>query len=134
MHILHAIVLVDGVEYETWLNASYDLKAHGESKMALDTYYVRRMRPLPGGHEVRWGESLEVLCEELAQMGEDVAFSPADLGPATEQLICDTGEAASLLGCTRQNVSDLMRRGKLTPMKATGRTMLFLRSDVLARL
>lgn len=38
--LIHAIVRVDGAEYETWLNASDDFKAPGESKIALDTYYA----------------------------------------------------------------------------------------------
>jgi len=37
--LIHANVLVDGAVYETWLNASDDFKAPGESKIALDTYY-----------------------------------------------------------------------------------------------
>lgn len=37
--LIHALVFVDGGECETWLNASYDFKAPGESKIALDTYY-----------------------------------------------------------------------------------------------
>lgn len=37
--LIHANVLVDGMVYETWLNASEDFKASGESKVALDTYY-----------------------------------------------------------------------------------------------
>jgi hypothetical protein len=37
--LVHAKVLVDGVMYKTWLNASEDFKASGESKVALDTYY-----------------------------------------------------------------------------------------------
>jgi len=37
--LIHANVEVDGRVYETWLNASKDFKAPGESKIALDTYY-----------------------------------------------------------------------------------------------
>lgn len=37
--LIHANVLVDGAILETWLNASDDFKAPGESKIALDTYF-----------------------------------------------------------------------------------------------
>ena len=37
--LIHARILVDGSIHETWLNASEDFKAPGESKVALDTYY-----------------------------------------------------------------------------------------------
>lgn len=43
--LIHANVLVDGMVYETWLNASNDFKAPGESKIALDTYYELERNP-----------------------------------------------------------------------------------------
>ena len=37
--LIHAKVLIDQKEYETWLCASIDFKKRGESKIALDAYY-----------------------------------------------------------------------------------------------
>ena len=37
--LIHANVLIDQKEYETWLCASKDFKKRGESKIALDAYY-----------------------------------------------------------------------------------------------
>ena len=37
--LIHADVLVDGKVHDTWLNASEDFKAPGESKISLDMYY-----------------------------------------------------------------------------------------------
>jgi len=37
--LIHALVLIDGKEYETWLCRSKDYRQNGESKIALDTYY-----------------------------------------------------------------------------------------------
>lgn len=37
--LIHAKVLIDQKEYETWLCASKDFKQRGESKIALDAYY-----------------------------------------------------------------------------------------------
>jgi len=37
--LIHADVLIDGREYETYLCASRDFKQPGESKIALDVYY-----------------------------------------------------------------------------------------------
>jgi len=48
--------------------------------------------------------------------------------------ILTTTEAAKLLGCTRQNVDDLARRGKLAVIKQSGRTKLFYRDDVMERM
>ncbi len=60
--LIHARVFVDGREYETWLNASYDFKAPGESKMALDMYYELEREegesPLDFCLRNGWGASL----------------------------------------------------------------------------
>lgn len=37
--LMHAVVEIDGDEYETWLCASEDFKEPSESKMALDSYF-----------------------------------------------------------------------------------------------
>lgn len=37
--LIHALIEIDGMEYETWLCASKDFKEVGDSKIALDDYY-----------------------------------------------------------------------------------------------
>lgn len=46
----------------------------------------------------------------------------------------DTSEAIKLLNCTRQNLDDLIKRGKLTPIRVFSKTKIFLKEDILARL
>ena len=43
--LIHARVLIDQKEYETWLCASKDFKQRGESKIALDAYYQAERMP-----------------------------------------------------------------------------------------
>ncbi|MDU4960222.1 MAG: helix-turn-helix domain-containing protein [Sporomusaceae bacterium] len=47
--------------------------------------------------------------------------------------IVNTAEAAELLGCSRQNIADLVKRGKLQPVKEMQKDRLFLKEDILAR-
>ena len=47
--------------------------------------------------------------------------------------IINTSEAASILGCTRQNIDDLVRRKKLVPIKIYPRDKLFFKPDVMSR-
>lgn len=60
--LIHARVLVGGVPYETWLNASDDFKRPGESKIALDTYYELMRQdgegPLDFCLRNGWGQSI----------------------------------------------------------------------------
>lgn len=48
--------------------------------------------------------------------------------------IINTNEAAEILGCSRQNIDDLVKRNKLIPIRVFPRDRVFLKEDVLARL
>jgi len=88
----------------------------------------------PGGHGVRWGTMLAVASNTLRERGRRVALSASDIAVLARQAVVDTAEVARLLECSRQNVSDLVRRGKLVPLKTSPRGPLFLRSDIYQRL
>ena len=42
--LIHALVNVDGTEFETWLNSSKNFRRRGEQKMGLGTYFELRRR------------------------------------------------------------------------------------------
>lgn len=74
--LVHASVLVDGTVYKTWLNASDDFKAPGESKIALDTYYeLKRNRdesPLSFCVRMGWGHRIwEMLVVDYLILNRD---------------------------------------------------------------
>lgn len=103
------------------------------ARVLLEEERFMRVALQPGGHGVQWGERLGVDADTLRSEGVRLDLSPLDLALLTDQVVCDTSEAMRILGCSRQNISDLVRRGKLTPRKVTSHLTLFLRSDVLAR-
>ena len=47
--------------------------------------------------------------------------------------IVSASEACQLLDCSRQNIDDLMKRGKLHPIRKDTKYKLFLRNEVLQR-
>jgi len=47
--------------------------------------------------------------------------------------IIDSAQAAEELGCSKQNIDDLVRRGKLTAVKEGQRYRLFMKSDIEQR-
>ena len=103
------------------------------ARILRDEGAFRRAVLQAGGHGVQWGERLAISSEELLHAGNSLPLSAEDVALVARQALCGTNEVAQLLGCTRQNVSDLVRRGKLPVCKADGRMQLFLRSDVLNR-
>lgn len=103
------------------------------ARLLADEQTFMRMQLLADGHGVGWGTKLALSANELRELGRALPLDASDIECLVRQASCDTAETAELLGCTRQNISDLVRRGKLTPLKAGGKSALFLRADVLAR-
>ncbi len=60
--LIHARVLIDQKEHETWLCASRDFKQRGESKIALDTFYQAERFPneSPMDFCIRFGWEKEI--------------------------------------------------------------------------
>ncbi|SHI63559.1 MerR family transcriptional regulator [Lutispora thermophila] len=56
-----------------------------------------------------------------------------DLAKFIQENTVNTTEAAKLMGCTRQNIADLIKRGKLTPIKVMPDDKLFWKDDIIAR-
>lgn len=60
--------------------------------------------------------------------------SKEDLFTFLNEHIINTNEASEILGCRRQNIDDLVKRGKLVPIKVFPRDRLFFKEDILARI
>ena len=103
------------------------------SRVLTEEERFMRLFLQPGGHGVQWGEDLFMAVDELRETGDVLSLSTDDLVHLVDQVVCDTSEVARLLDCSRQNVSDLVRRGRLAPIKTTARGALFLRADILQR-
>lgn len=86
-----------------------------------------------GGYELYWDENTCISCYELYESGRNVPLTLDDFRAFAECRIITAAEAAEELGCSRQNIDDLVKRGKLKTVKKTEKTTLFLKSDVLKR-
>lgn len=82
-----------------------------------------------GGYGLSWG-TLSVSDTELYESGNHVPLTVDDFRSFVSTNVFSTAQAAERLGCSRQNIDDLVKRGKLTPAKETEKGKLFLRSDV----
>lgn len=88
------------------------------------------LRVEPGGYGISWNEDLDCSEGELYENGIDVPLCAEDFGAFARHNLVSTREAADILGCTKQNIEDLIRRGKLHPIKYDKRYKLFLRSEI----
>ena len=80
-----------------------------------------------------WDENLTIPAHELYRMGKKVPLTLEELRQIMAAQVIDAAEAAEILNCSRQYVSELVKTGKLHPIKASEKSTLFLRSEVQKR-
>jgi predicted DNA-binding transcriptional regulator AlpA len=86
-----------------------------------------------GGYGVAWDTNMVISDAELYRIGQDVPLSAGDFKNFVVHRVVTAAEAAEILGCSRQNIDDLTKRGKLHPIKSGAKTTLFLKSEILKR-
>ena len=72
----------------------------------------------------------------MEQVSSAVSYYFADkeeLMQFIQDEIINTKEAMLILDCSRQNIANLIKRGKIVPIKEMPNDRLYLKSDILAR-
>lgn len=86
-----------------------------------------------GGYGISWTAALDCSEGELYKNGVEVPLSIEDFSKFASYNILNTADVTELLDCSRQNIEDLIRRGKLHPIKSYPKGKLFLKSEVVQR-
>ena len=115
-----------------------DLKKHFEDTGALHILlekpdYFRQVRMQTGGYGVEWDVNLSVSDTMLYQNGQSVPLTMEDFRNFAAYRVINAAEAAEILDCSRQNIIDLTKRGRLHPIKASEKSTLYLKSEILKR-
>lgn len=126
------------VFFRNGMTRKCDLKEYLEVNKAFRIFrtkpeFFRNVKMQVGGHGIFWDDDRAIPDFELYQMGKVVPLSTSDFTNFVVQRVINTAEAAELLDCSRQNIDDLAKRGKLHPIKTSGKQTLFLKSEVLKR-
>ena len=95
--------------------------------------YMTQVKVQVGGHGIMWDDNLTIPAHELYRMGKKVPLTLEELRQIMAAQVIDASEAAEILNCSRQYVSELVKLGKLHPIKASEKSTLFLRSEVQKR-
>ena len=106
----------------------------GYAFLEANEEYFKNVEMQPGGNGVKWGNIFELSYGQLYQAGEELKLSYEEFVCCIRNGLVNTAEAAQILGCSRQNIDDLARRGKLAPVKKTAKDRLFLAGDIRKRL
>lgn len=87
----------------------------------------------PGGFGIEWSERAYISYRELL-VGDSVPLTVPELNRYLQHRLVNAAEAGQLLGCSRQNIDDLMRRNKLHPLRKDAKYKLFSRAEVENRM
>lgn len=87
----------------------------------------------PGGYGVSWNDKLDCSEGELYDDGENVDIKLEDFIRFAQNNLINTKEATEIIGCTKQNIDDLIKRGKLQPVKKGNKYSLFLKTEICKR-
>ena len=80
-----------------------------------------------------WDVNMNLSDTMLYRMGKIVPLTAADFQNFVTHRVVNATEAAEILGCSRQNIIDLTKRGKLHPIKTSDKNTLYLKSEILKR-
>lgn len=115
-----------------------DLKAYFEETKPFHILlkkpeYFDSVRIQTGGYGVTWDVNMNISDTMLYQRGETIPLLMADFQNFVAQRVVNATEAAKILDCSRQNIIDLTKRGKIHPIKSSEKNTLYLKSEILKR-
>ena len=115
-----------------------DMKKYFEKTQAFHILlkkpeYFEQVQMQPGGYGVSWDVNMTVSDSTLYRTGKKIPLTADDFRNFVAHRVINVAEAAEILDCSRQNVIDLTKRGKLHPIKTSDKSTLYLKSEILKR-
>lgn len=139
--VLDAIPLEDAqvlVFFEDGKTKKFDTKTlfsdYPEFKALLEPELFKLLKVEPGGYGISWNEDLDCSEGELYENGIEIPLNLKDFIAFAEHNLISTKEAAAILGCSKQNINDLVKRSRLHPVGSDPRFRLFRKAEVEGRL
>lgn len=98
-----------------------------------DANEFKKVHILPGGYGVSFDNDVFIEDDVLYKNGKTIDIKYDDFISFVKNNIVDTYEATQILECTRQNIDDLIKRGKISPIKSGKKNNLFIKEDIKNR-
>ena len=100
---------------------------------SMDQQVFDKAEILPGGFGVKWNGGALFLYSDLPKEAEKIDLSDQMLQKYVQCRLISMSEVCRMLNCSRQNIDDLIRRGKLHPVQSMGNNTLFRKSEITER-
>ncbi|MBP5159808.1 MAG: hypothetical protein ILP10_05855 [Lachnospiraceae bacterium] len=102
----------------------------GYEKLWSKSELLESARIGAGGYFVTFNDSMDITATSLYSSGVSVPLKPSDLACLVRKSVVDTTEVCDLLGCSRQNISYLVKKELLTPLRSDVKGSLYLKGEV----
>ena len=89
---------------------------------------------LPGGYGIQFANGVTIADYDLYTASKVIDITYDEIKMFVKTKILNTSEVIEKLDCSRQNVNDLIKREKLTPIKSNFKSTLFINSDIIKRM
>lgn len=100
-------------------------------KVIRNEYVYQSGKVGTGGYFITFNDSIDIPADILHDEGIAIPLSMKDFKAFVKKNILDTTESCNMLQCSRQNISYMVSRGQMVPVKEEVRGNLYLKGDVL---
>ena len=73
-----------------------------------------------------------ILYPDIYKDGIDMPLTYPELLNIMQNGLVNASQASEILGCTRQYINELVKKGKLVPIRSSGKNTMFLKSDLFS--
>lgn len=140
---IHSVTALDGFRLLVFFRNGSSVICHLPSLVKKDIRFkpilndesiFRDVHINAGGYSIGWGTTHELADYVIRNKGVECGLMLNDLRLIIDHETCDTAETTRRLNCSRQNIDDLVRRGRLNPVKVGAKNKLFLLGEIEERL
>lgn len=103
----------------------------GISKVLQNEMLYRSCMVGTGGYSITFNDAIDIPSTMLYERGEQLPLTKNDFVCFAQSNLLDTSESCDLLECSRQNISYLIKREQIQPIKEDIKGNLYMKGDVL---
>lgn len=108
----------------------YDILSDKDYKNIKENNLEFYLEEDTGGYGIRFPYGIKVSYDNLYETGTLIPIIKSELEYFIKEQIINTNDATELLNCSRQNIDDLVKRGKIKPLKEWKKSKIFFKGDL----
>ena len=107
------------------------IKENKKFEYLIKNHYLNKVKVLVDGYGVCWDSNFIISSSILYERSKEKKLNSDILNKYLRNNVLSTSDVMKELNCSRQYVSELVKSGKIKPIKSSDKNTLFLKSEVL---